>query len=255
MLRTHLAIVIALCVGSIERASGGEAELLAGLNEPERAYVGNRLRADEVAFKRNKPLEDLPTLRWLELGGVGRLASGPRVVYQVIGPKEMLVSVSKLELFPASRETPNPLCWVVGFDTTGVVNGTAVHLEGVYSIGGTKTYKTESGSNTVFYIALVDETSAKQVVEQILKLRCTRTWRDPSGQFEQKDATFEDFKDGKVVLTRSDTGKQIEVPMGKLSREDQKWVRDELRRRILRRRPLIPSAAGSMNKGRSISAG
>ncbi len=65
----------------------------------------------------------------------------------------------------------------------------------------------------------------------------TRTWTDSSGQFKI-EAEFESYAEGSVTLKKQD-GETITVPMTKLSRADQTWVRAELREmRAGRGRPM-----------------
>jgi hypothetical protein len=56
-----------------------------------------------------------------------------------------------------------------------------------------------------------------------------RTWTDISGNFTVEAAMLK-FKGGKVHLRKED-GKVIQVTIGKLSKDDQRYVRDELARR------------------------
>ena len=51
-----------------------------------------------------------------------------------------------------------------------------------------------------------------------------RTWTDASGKFKL-EAAFEKFADGAVHLKRQDDGKVISLPVGRLSKEDQAFVR------------------------------
>lgn len=56
-----------------------------------------------------------------------------------------------------------------------------------------------------------------------------RLFADNTGEFSV-EAKFLEFKRGKVYLRKAD-GEVIKVPVGKLSTDDQKWVREELKRR------------------------
>jgi outer membrane protein assembly factor BamB len=56
-----------------------------------------------------------------------------------------------------------------------------------------------------------------------------RTWKSKNGKYEI-EAEFVEFKSGKVHLKKED-GKVVAVSMNALSSTDQRWVRDELRRR------------------------
>ena len=62
-----------------------------------------------------------------------------------------------------------------------------------------------------------------------------RTWTDATGKFSVK-AKFIEFKNSQVHLERREDGKKINLPMARLSKEDQKWIRDELRRRFEEKR-------------------
>lgn len=56
-----------------------------------------------------------------------------------------------------------------------------------------------------------------------------RTWKDSSGKF-QVEAEFVGFKDGKVTLRKAG-GESLTIPSSRLSPDDQKFVREELKRR------------------------
>lgn len=69
-------------------------------------------------------------------------------------------------------------------------------------------------------------------VVAILTGRCAeaaRTWTSSGGNFTI-EADFVGFSEGKVSLRKAD-GKQIEVPLDKLSEADRRWVAAEVRRR------------------------
>ena len=59
-----------------------------------------------------------------------------------------------------------------------------------------------------------------------------RVWKDNTGKHEI-EAEFVSYQDGAVVLKKSD-GSEISVPMRRLSSADQRFVREEIRRRRLR---------------------
>ncbi len=56
-----------------------------------------------------------------------------------------------------------------------------------------------------------------------------RSWEDISGKF-RTEAVMLKFEKGRVHLQRPD-GKVLQVPLGKLSRADQQFIRDEMKRR------------------------
>lgn len=56
------------------------------------------------------------------------------------------------------------------------------------------------------------------------------TWIDSTGQHRTL-GKFIDFKNGQANIERKTDGKAISVPLSKLSTGDQKWIREELKRR------------------------
>ncbi len=62
-----------------------------------------------------------------------------------------------------------------------------------------------------------------------------RTWADKTGKFSVA-AKFIKLKNSQVHLERKDNGKTIEVPMSRLSKANQEWIRDELKRRLKEKR-------------------
>ena len=56
-----------------------------------------------------------------------------------------------------------------------------------------------------------------------------RTWNDKAGK-HSTEAKFLEYQKGKVQLERKD-GKTIELPLNQLSKEDQGWVRERLKKR------------------------
>ena len=65
-----------------------------------------------------------------------------------------------------------------------------------------------------------------------------RTWSSKSGKFTI-EAEMVDFQGGMLRLKKSD-GKELIVPLAKLSSADQRWVRSELRRRKSKPKPKAP---------------
>ncbi len=78
-----------------------------------------------------------------------------------------------------------------------------------------------------------------------------RTWKDASGKFSI-DAEFVEYEQGTVRLKQADE-KVIEVPMLKLSAADQKWIRDEIRRR--REEATGGNSTGESSTSKSLASG
>ncbi|MCA9267332.1 MAG: PQQ-binding-like beta-propeller repeat protein, partial [Planctomycetales bacterium] len=76
----------------------------------------------------------------------------------------------------------------------------------------------------------------------------SRTWTDASGKF-RIEAELLSYADGVLQLQKGD-GKVVGVPLGKLSAADQRWLREELKRRkTTETQPVAAVAQGSASTG------
>lgn len=89
------------------------------------------------------------------------------------------------------------------------------------------------------------------VASLVTAVAIAREWTDKSGGFKV-EAEFVSFADGKVKLTKDD-GKTVEVPMARLSAADQKWIRDELRRRKAEQTSTTRPTSGTNTGGVSVA--
>jgi hypothetical protein len=121
--------------------------------------------------------------------------------------------------------------WVEGVDTTGIADDNNVDLAGQYfEVRGTKKYETAiGGSRTVLHLAKIDLTKALAAAEQLRSLQDYTVWKDETGKHSVL-AKFIDFKKGRVTL-ESIKGKQSEVALKQLGKDEQKIVRDLVKRR------------------------
>lgn len=120
--------------------------------------------------------------------------------------------------------------WIEGLSTENVAEDDRIEMAGrIFEVRGTKRYDTVAGgSRTVKHLAAIDVGPAKEAAIKLIELSAYRAWKDDAGKFAVA-ARFLEFKAGSVSLQRLD-GKLITVPMNRLSRADQKWVRDEVKR-------------------------
>jgi len=162
----------------------------------------------------------------LREGTVGYLDGWPTEVVQIAGPNDMLLLLGGPNL---------PPIWLTGYPTKGLANGEKVRLIGPVEIGEAKPLSTGSGAQTTVRVvrlvtrerlaSIEAEAEAKRSAAQF------RKWTDATGRFSV-EAKFLEFKGGQVSLQRKGDGKVLELPMSRLDKIDQKWIRDELKRRV-----------------------
>lgn len=99
-------------------------------------------------------------------------------------------------------------------------------------IDETYQYSTITGANKTILVldAEPNKVDAKvAAIKQAAEDALYRQWSDATGQFKV-EAKFLDVKNSQAVLHRRDTQADIEIPLSRLSTDDQKWIRDELKR-------------------------
>jgi hypothetical protein len=132
--------------------------------------------------------------------------------------------------------------WVEGFSTKGIVDDDKVTIPYVVKVTGTKTYTTTEGAKSTVvviepYIETEEERQAKikeslevKEKEKAEKERQAaieeakwRTWTDSTGKYKT-EAKFGGVAFDKVTLIKRD-GSKVQLPLAKLSDEDQKWIK------------------------------
>lgn len=113
--------------------------------------------------------------------------------------------------------------WLTNYPTTGMVDGRAVRLNGVFAITGTKKYETDDGPNTV---PLLEQLDMKPYEAKFTRMDDSRTWTSVGGH--TTEAIFVRYKGGNVELLKPD-GKSLSIPLEKFSEDDRKFVRDWLK--------------------------
>ena len=139
--------------------------------------------------------------------------------------------------------------------TKGLVDDRTFALHGFFVVSGTRKYKTVvGGTNTVFVLEQVDlewlKAEAKKrmpastisAIEAIEKEKSQRekaeadkkaaaekakwhAWTDSTGQYKT-EAMFGGMAGGTVKLIKKD-GSTVELPLEKLSAEDQQWIKNK----------------------------
>lgn len=158
----------------------------------------------------------------LHNGSTGYLELCPYIVKQITGPTDMLLAFSP--------KNPNiPSIWLTDYPTAGLADGDQVRLIGLVKIDGTKSYTTASGDKkTVRVVRLVKQKISQPKKGPDGKVLWFRIWTDNTGKYTMV-GNFYALKNNLVYLGRKDNGKTIKVPMSRLSKKDQEWIRDEIK--------------------------
>ena len=234
------AIVAVPCYGQVRAVEAGSAEAARLLEEHRRraADAAEDWRTSKKLTLMNKIPEsprgqgECLSPSDLQDDSFGYLEYWYTEVAQVIGASDVLLIVGNPR---------NPPIWLEGCSTKGLADGDKVRLVGLVHVKGTKSYTTVAGAQkTVRVVRLVtaddvhrleaEAEDERLAAEAAAKAASFRTWTDATGD-HRIVARFLDFKNGHVFLERKDDQKTIEVPSSRLSKEDQEWVRDELRTR------------------------
>lgn len=160
----------------------------------------------------------LPYIQSLSVGQIGGVAYQAEV-RQRIGKSEAVIVVT-------IDGTDENLVYWKGYDLSNLSDGSKFAVPGAVVVSGTKTYRTVvGGTKTVPLLepiklgAYFDEEKAKRKGARM------RTWT--SGATFKVTAMYISYADGKVTLRKEDDT-DIVVPIAKLSKEDQDFIRKEV---------------------------
>jgi len=114
-----------------------------------------------------------------------------------------------------------------GLDASKVTDGIVFVLQHPVVIEGTFSYTSVAGAQKTVLVLERNESKVTKLADDVH----FRKWTDKSGErtFEGK---FIEFSNNRVQLIRRDDRKPVQVAMHALSKDDQKWVRDELKKRL-----------------------
>ena len=87
---------------------------------------------------------------------------------------------------------------------------------------------------SVPHLLVISSAKADEAVRRILRLKQFRTWTDSDG-ISLGLGIFGQYKSGTVTIELR-SGKKRQTDIKKLSRGDQRWIRDELKRRNVKKR-------------------
>lgn len=182
--------------------------------EAEAAYnAAKKIHIDEFEkFKDQIP--DRHKARQLELSKleakqVGRLDFYAASVVQVVGPEDAILRIAKT------------FVWLKGYKTKNLADGNDVRVLGYVKIGPTKTYETNTGTNTVFEIELLPLKETLELLRQE-QLKEFPIWHSKAGTTVQ--ARFLRYAGRKIHLEKPD-GSTLQVALSAFTDEDADKIR------------------------------
>jgi hypothetical protein len=198
-------------VDLLEELVAAEDEILAGLSKSDRTWA--------------KRLSSPAKLPYLDIAEPGKLKKGMWGLVRFAFEVDHVVDESNL------------LCqgntlWIEGLDTSEVVDEAVVDASDtiIFEVQGTKNYETVLGANrTVKHLKAMDVSKAASAARKLVALQDYRIWRDGSGKFAVL-AKFVEFEKGQVTLERRD-GKRSDIALNRLSKDDQRYVREVVKSR------------------------
>lgn len=186
-----------------------------------------------VPFYRHINVKDLTR------SSIGRLDWDQSVVRQVIDKENMLVDLSWV--VPSHKvygttgnstvvktvDEKNVLVWIQGMNTSKFADGDDVWEYAdpnlVFKANGTKTYRTQGGSNSVPVLAVIDMTPYEDYFNRTNQMR---VWKDSTGK-HSFEAIFIKYERGKVRLVGADKESK-DVELKRLSDADQEFVQSRI---------------------------
>jgi hypothetical protein len=182
-------------------------------------------------------------LSTLQNNTVGYLDYWVLKVVQVVGPTDSLLALDNPNLSPI---------WLADYPTDQLADDDRVTLIGPVEVAGTRSYETTLGvKKTVRVVRFVPRERVPEVEAEMESKRKAavaeyealmkekrkkaaagefRVWTDKSGD-RTFSGSFHGLKNGQVTLEREEDQKTFDVSLSRLSKDDQKWIRDELKRR------------------------
>jgi hypothetical protein len=138
-----------------------------------------------------------------------------------------IVSDSEILVIPVYRGADAIL--IRGIDTSKAIDGAEVIFQYPFVIAETYRYQTVGGgSETVF---VMDVTKVDGKIAEFRAAAELALYRDWTIRDAVVSAKFIDFKKNTVSLVRKDDASEVSIPMLELLKADQKWVKDEVKKR------------------------
>ncbi len=214
-------------VPSIEAGSAESARYLADLDRlrVQAQIKRNAAKKLKITEKQYPDHEDTMCLGFdtLEIGSVGFLDCVVFSVVQICGESEALIG---------HEGAKSTMFWLSKYPTKKLADGDDVILQGYVEVTGSKSYETVAGSTkTIWVLEFVHadrEAELDREMEEKQEAKERRTWSDISGK-HKIEAKFLGMKSNLVMLKTKD-GTTKEIQLSKLSRTDQTWIRDELKK-------------------------
>ncbi|QDS96811.1 SHD1 domain-containing protein [Adhaeretor mobilis] len=209
------------------RARAERAASLRKYEERENWEQSKKLSLTKIIPKSPRKYDDCLSIRELKERSLGYLECWHLEVTQVLSETELLIS-------PIKGDAQS--LWLKDYPTKGIVDGDKIRLIGLARVEGTESYESVTGSNvTVRVVKLLSEKEAlkfEMEAKAATEAALFRTWTSKTGK-TKLEAKFIDFEKGYVSLELKKDKKLVKVRSTKLSKEDVKWIREELKKRKL----------------------
>jgi len=182
--------------------------------------------ADERWPMKNGTLKKPPDFK---IGDWGCTSASFRVISKVSGTECLVLPEYK----------GSEVMLIRGLDMTKVTDGVEFVLQHPIVIQDTYIYTAVSGGQKTVLVLECDSRKFDEFIRDMeaqAEAALFRTWTSSTGKFSVV-AKFVEFKNGRVHLERKGDGKKIELPMSRLSKEDQEFIREILRRQLKERKP------------------
>jgi hypothetical protein len=125
-----------------------------------------------------------------------------------------------------------------GVDAAKVLDGRLPQLGSViFQVQGQRRYNSpREATRSVWHLKTLDLSTALEAADKIRALKDYRTWRSESGEL-LRPAKFMSFKRGRVTLEYLD-GKNASLPLPRLSKADQDYVRQMVKDAAVNKSPI-----------------
>lgn len=154
------------------------------------------------------------------------------IIHIIVRKQKIRIGAGTLRQINSFYDDEGNSYWLEGVDTSSWASGEHDKLKlpenTACAVVGNKSYRTVLGaSNTVHHLIAVDTKKLDPIVESMLASKGFRTWTHRNGeQIRAKPTSL-----GNTVKLELLNGEEIQVLRQQLSEADQKWMREEMKRK------------------------
>ena len=198
-------------------------------------------------LKKQRWAGDYPTSSFLEFKNFTKAAIGKPIVYeqaprnvrfsralcpvvarvlQVWDDNECLVQLSHVSAISPLGKKDLSLAIITNVPQEKQRDGENLQL-GHILVNGTRAYESATGKRTVFELTLVDSKDFEKRMQEAasrieLPEQAERSWSDDTGSFSVNGKLL--AFDGKTVKIKLESGREVELPLSRLSKADREFV-------------------------------